>query len=96
MTHAPSPLDYVIKNFPANGDSALEELRQSALTELADLRAMVIGRLYRGTFIYKLPTGEIFVLGEGGRKFDCLTVSEAEALIDACLAMPDKVIGALV
>ena len=90
-----SALDYVVQNFSANGDSVLEELRQAALTELSELRAFAVGRLYRSTFIYKLPTSEIFVLGEAGLKYDFLTVSEAEAFIDATLAMSRLLIGVL-
>ena len=80
-------LDYVVKNFPAYDDTQLEALRQAALKELSELRMFAVGRLYRGTFIYRLPTGEIFMLGEAGLKYDFLTSSEAEAFIDAVLAM---------
>lgn len=93
MTQRVSPLDYVVQNFQAYGDSTLEELRQNALKELKELRACAVGRLYRGTFIYSLPSGEVFVLGEGSKKYDCLTVSEAQALIDTALAMSQLFIG---
>lgn len=87
MSNLSTPLDYVVQNFQAYGDSTLEELRQNALKELKELRACAVGRLYKGIFIYSLPSGEVFVLGEGGKKYDCLNVSEAQALIDAALAM---------
>jgi hypothetical protein len=90
-----TPLDYVVQNFGANGDASLEELRQSALKELSELRACVVGRLYRGSFIYSLPSGEVFVLGEENRKYDFPSVSEAQAMIDATLAMCGLLIGSL-
>lgn len=56
---------------------------------------LVLGHMYRGTIIFTLPSGEFFVLDDRNQKYDFASIPEAEAFIDANLAMSGLLLGAL-
>jgi hypothetical protein len=56
--------------------------------------ALCAGRDYRGVLIYETGLGAV-VYGENGARYELESISEAEAFIDATLAMCGSLIGAL-
>lgn len=54
---------------------------------MTDLVALGTGTLYRGVVIYTDAVGAVFIFGETGLRYDFIDAGEAEAFVDAALAM---------